>query len=116
MSALTINAWLERKKPVITLVSSLSGNIIAEWRDSAVAALIEDGIVTLSELSSGSQKVQQQTAHELLLTACSTSLCTRRGNNCFSCITGRLLESYMSSVTTPQRAPVIRPLIKRAVG
>lgn len=115
MSALTINAWLEREKPVITLVSSLSGDTIAEWRDSAVTALIEEGIITLSELCSGSQKVQQQTAHELLLTACATSLCKCSGNNCFSCITERLLASYMSTITTPQRTPVAPPMIKRAV-
>ncbi|WP_432471095.1 hypothetical protein [Amphritea sp. HPY] len=116
MSALTINAWLEREKPVITLVSSLSGNTIAEWRDSAVATLIEDGTVTLSELCSDSQKVQQQTAHELLLTACATSLCARRGNNCFSCITGRLLASYMSTITTLQCAAETPPPIKRVAG
>lgn len=116
MSALTINAWLERENPVIALVSSLSGNTIAEWRDSAVAALIEDGTVTLSELCSDSQKVQQRTAHELLLTACATSLCARSGDNCFSCITGRLLANYMSTISTPQRAAVTSAPIKRVAG
>lgn len=116
MSVLTINAWLERKQPVITLISSISGNTIAEWRGQAAITLIEEGVLTLTELSSDNQKVQQQIAHELLLTACATSLCSRRGNNCFSCITGRLLESYMSSITASQCQPGSIPLIQRAAG
>lgn len=97
MSALRVNAWLERKEPVISLQSSLSGSLIAEWRGSAVTELLDEGIVTISELNSMNQRIQQQISHELLLLACSKSLCCHRGTNCFTCITGRLLKNYINA-------------------
>ncbi|GGK85536.1 hypothetical protein [Amphritea balenae] len=109
MSALRINAWLERREPVIALHSGLSDSLIAEWRGSAVAELLEQGIVTCAELFSDSQKVQQQAAHELLLNACANSLCSRNGPQCFSCITGRLLKALALSDSNADQ-PSIRGL------
>ena len=97
MSALRINAWLERKEPVISLQSSLSGSLIAEWRGSAVTELLDEGVVTINELNSVNQRTLQQVSHELLLLACSKSLCCNRGTNCFTCITGRLLKNYINA-------------------
>lgn len=97
MYALTINAWLERREPVVSLHSAISGNLIAEWRGEAVQELLEQGIVNCTELSSASRRIQQQTAHELLLIACANSLCSRNGPQCFSCITGRLLRALAQS-------------------
>lgn len=97
MSALKINAWLERKDPVISLHSAISGSLIAEWKGNAVQELLDQGIVSCTELLSASRRVQQQTAHELLLIACANSLCSRNGPQCFSCITGRLLRALAQS-------------------
>ena len=97
MSALTINAWLERREPVVSLHSAISGSLIAEWRGAAVQELLDQGIVSCRELGSTSRRIQQQTAHELLLIACANSLCSRNGPQCFSCITGRLLRALAQS-------------------
>ncbi len=97
MSALTINAWIERNDPVISLSSQLSGKVIACWRGQAARQLLEDGVVTLHELQNQQRQSLQQAAHELLLVACADSLCTAQGKQCFSCLTGLLLKSYMHS-------------------
>ncbi|MBQ0783503.1 MAG: hypothetical protein KBT66_04635 [Amphritea sp.] len=97
MNALRIDAWLERKEPVIKLHSGLSDSLIAEWRGSAVSELLEQGIITCEELFSGSGRTQQQAAHELLLNACANSLCSQKGPQCFNCITGRMLRALAQS-------------------
>ncbi|SER09860.1 hypothetical protein SAMN03080615_03909 [Amphritea atlantica] len=97
MNVLRIDAWMERREPVIKLHSGLSENLIAEWRGSAVCELIEQGIVTCGELFSTDRRVQQQAAHELLLNACANSLCRSNGPQCFTCITGRLLQALAHS-------------------
>lgn len=97
MDALRIDAWLERKEPVIKLHSGLSNHLIAEWRGSAVEELLEHGIVTCQELFSTIRSVQQQAAHELLLNACANSLCQKNGPQCFNCITGHLLRALANS-------------------
>lgn len=95
MAALRINAWLERAEPIISLHSDMSNQLIAQWRGEAVAELLEQGIITCQELFSENPKIQQQVAHELLLTACANTLCAKNSSPCFSCITGRLLQSFM---------------------
>ncbi|MBU2966847.1 hypothetical protein Q4508_16030 [Amphritea sp. 2_MG-2023] len=97
MNGLRIDAWLERKEPVIKLHSGVSNHLIAEWRGSAVTELFELGIVTCRELFSNTRSVQQQAAHELLLNACANSLCQQNGPQCFNCITGRLLRALAKS-------------------
>lgn len=97
MAALRINAWIERPEPIISLHSEMSNHLIAQWRGEAVRELLEQGVVTCQELFSEHPKVQQQAAHELLLTACANSLCMRNGPQCFSCITSRLLHSFMQT-------------------
>ncbi|MDO6563923.1 hypothetical protein Q4488_11065 [Amphritea sp. 1_MG-2023] len=99
MDALRIDAWLERREPVIKLHSGLSNSLIAEWRGHAVNELLEQGIVTCYELYSTTRSLQQQAAHELLLNACANSLCQRNGPQCFNCITGRLLRALARSAT-----------------
>ena len=73
MGSLRIDAWLEREEPIIKLHSGMSDALIAEWRGNTVTELIEQGIVTCSEMFSTDRKVQQQAAHELLLNACANS-------------------------------------------
>jgi hypothetical protein len=106
MGSLRIDAWLERKEPVIKLHSGLSESLVAEWRGSAVLELLEQGIVTCEELYSGSNRIQQQAAHELLLNACANSLCSRNGPQCFNCITGRLLRALAHSDSTANQPSV----------
>lgn len=95
MAALRINAWLERAEPIISLHSEMSNHLIAQWHGDAVQELLEQGVITCQELFSENPRVQQQAAHELLLTACANSLCAKNGPQCFSCITSRLLQNFM---------------------
>lgn len=97
MSALRINAWLERSEPVISLHSEMSNHLIAQWRGDAVNELLEQGVVTCQELFSESPRIQQQVAHELLLTACANTLCAKNASPSFSCITSRLLKNFMQT-------------------
>ena len=97
MSTLTINAWIDRKDPIICLSSSISGKPIARWYGQSARQLFEDGVLTLKELYSNNKQLQQQAAHELLLIACADSLCNEQGKKCFTCITSLLLKSYMQS-------------------
>lgn len=106
MGALRIDAWLERKEPIIKLHSALSNSLIAEWRGSAVAELLEQDIITCEELFSGSRRIQQQAAHELLLNACANSLCSKNGPQCFNCITGRLLRALAQSDSSADQPSV----------
>lgn len=106
MDALRIDAWLERKEPIIRLHSGMSEALIAEWRGNAVVELIEQGIVTCNELFSTDRKVQQQAAHELLLNACANSICSKNGPQCFTCITGRLLRALALSDSKAEQPSV----------
>lgn len=106
MAALRINAWIERSEPVISLHSEMSNHLIAQWRGIAVQELLEQGIITCQELFSENPRIQQQAAHELLLTACANSLCVKNGPPCFSCITSRLLQNFMHTDQT-ESLPVI---------
>ncbi len=106
MGSLRIDAWLEREEPIIKLHSGMSDALIAEWRGNTVTELIEQGIVTCSEMFSTDRKVQQQAAHELLLNACANSLCSKNGPQCFTCITGRLLRALAHSDSEAEQPSV----------
>ncbi|MEH6577403.1 MAG: hypothetical protein V7731_10060 [Amphritea sp.] len=97
MSTLTINAWIDRKDPIICLSSGITGKLIARWHSQSARQLFEDGVLTLKELFSNNKQLQQQAAHELLLIACADSLCNEQGKKCFTCITSLLLKSYIQN-------------------
>lgn len=116
MASLRIDAWLERKEPIIKLHSGLSDSLIAEWRGSAVFELLEQGIITCEELFSNNQRQHQQAAHELLLNACANSLCSRNGPQCFNCITGRLLRALAHSDSSANQPSIAGMELYRSVS
>ncbi|BBB27695.1 hypothetical protein [Amphritea japonica] len=115
MGSLRIDAWLERREPVIKLHSGVSDSLIAEWHGSAVIELLEQGIVTHEEMLSNDHNRQQQAAHELLLNACANSLCSRNGPQCFNCITGRLLRALAHSDSSADQPSVAGLELYKAV-
>ncbi|WP_156948264.1 hypothetical protein [Marinobacterium jannaschii] len=94
MGAFIVDAWIDSIEPSIRLLNRSTGKLIAQWQDQEARRLIEDGVVTVAELSSGDRAVNQRVAQELLLTACADSFCGETKGRCFSCVTRRLLRSY----------------------
>ncbi len=94
MGAFIVDAWIDSIEPSIRLLNRSTGKLIAQWRDQEVRRLLDEGVVTVAELSSDDRSVNQRVAQDLLLTACADSLCVKAQGHCFSCVTRQLLRSY----------------------
>jgi len=94
MGAFIVDAWIDSIEPSIRLLNRSTGKLIAQWHNQEVHRLLEEGVVTVAELSSDDRAVNQRVAQDLLLTACADSFCIKAEGRCFSCVTRQLLRSY----------------------
>ncbi len=47
----TINAWLDKETPELSVIETESGNIVAKWAGSALGRLFSNGVISYSELN-----------------------------------------------------------------
>ncbi len=64
---LTINAWLDKDKPELSVIDAETGKVVANWRGKALRDLFTNGILTYQELAESNKLRIKRLAKFLLL-------------------------------------------------
>jgi hypothetical protein len=99
---LVINAWLERQAPYLQIIDSSTREIFAHFDSTALYRLLDEGIISLEDLTSSKANNRKSLLLTLLVEACCQQIrCKRNCQECACAQQGRLIDT--------DRAPPSKP-------
>ncbi|MEJ2618684.1 MAG: hypothetical protein P8163_00195 [Candidatus Thiodiazotropha sp.] len=91
---LVINAWLERQAPYLQIIDSSTREIFAHFDSTALYRLLDEGIVSLEELTSSRANSRKSLLLTLLVEACCQRIrCERNCQKCACVLQKQLIDT-----------------------
>ncbi|WP_251357805.1 hypothetical protein [Kangiella sp. TOML190] len=63
----TINAWLDKPSPELSVVENETGKVVANWSGQALRRLFSTGVISYQELSQANKHTLKQMVQRLIL-------------------------------------------------
>ncbi len=91
---LVINAWLERQAPYLQIIDSSTRETLAHFDSVALYRLLDEGIISLEDLTSSTANNRKSLLLTLLVEACCQRIrCERNCQECACAQQGRLIDA-----------------------